>query len=117
MSSLFLDEFGLGFVNFLFLVNVGNNSWPLGHLCCVASPLAPKQWRLAPIHVLDLGRVAWMDAEKCCCHAHVIALKEGHAAPGLMTVCGCLAHGSANVVRTSIFASFDPTSSHLINKP
>ncbi|MCD7456640.1 hypothetical protein HAX54_032491, partial [Datura stramonium] len=94
-----------------------NHSWPLGHLSRVASPIAPKKWCLTPIHALELGRVARMDVEKCCYRRYVVALKEGRAAPGLVPVCGCLMHGSANVVRTSIFASFNPTSSHLINKP
>ncbi|MCE3051912.1 hypothetical protein HAX54_051181, partial [Datura stramonium] len=84
------------------------------HVTCVNAPelgrLAParaeKAWRLVPIVALKEGR--------CAC---AIALGQGCAAPGLTPVCGCLAHGNANIVRTFIFASFEPTSSPLINKP
>ncbi|MCD9559035.1 hypothetical protein HAX54_016760, partial [Datura stramonium] len=69
------------------------------------------------VHAPELRRLTHAPAETCFCRAHAIALKECRAVPGLAPVCGCLAHGSANVVRSSIFASFDPTSSHLINKP
>ncbi|MCD9641477.1 hypothetical protein HAX54_027674 [Datura stramonium] len=64
----------------------GKEILPLGHLCRIAGSHAPKQWRLTPVHALELGRVAWLDAEKCCCRVHVIALKEGCAAPGLVPV-------------------------------
>ncbi|MCD7454476.1 hypothetical protein HAX54_024968, partial [Datura stramonium] len=71
MSSLFLDEFGLGFVNFLFLVDVGNK--------CIRNSLPRRLLQLPhPVPCRMLHRAGVGD-----CFTPVIVLGNAGVARGI----------------------------------